>query len=107
MAQVSLPTNPAPTRTMVFPTLIPMLASSCVHPPCPQAPSVSAFEFLGYGGCMDMYMQSYERFIVNDMGSLDSDGNSTFWRDDLSQCACPICEEYCEATPECIGYEFQ
>jgi len=62
------------------------------------APSVSAFEFLGYGLCLDHNRNKFERFSV---GSLPD-----FYVDDLSQCACPQCDEFCLATPGCIGYEF-
>jgi len=62
------------------------------------SPSVVAFDFLGHGECMDSNQQQFERFKLV---SLD-----TLYVAEASQCACPQCEDLCEATQECIGYSF-
>ena len=69
------------------------------------ASTVSAEHILlGHGECLgfgseDLYsFGAFERFTAVDLPS--------FFVDDLSECACPECATLCEATEQCIGYEF-
>lgn len=55
------------------------------------------FNFIGYSGCVDSEHRDFERWTADQLNSL--------YVDDMSQCACPECEDLCQSTEECIGYD--
>merc|ERR1719329_374762 len=62
------------------------------------APVVSAeFELLGHGVCLSSNFTEFERFRAE---------FHNLYVNNLTECACPQCSDLCQATPECIGYQF-
>ena len=62
-------------------------------------PSISADHLLlGHGECLSWNYTKFERFTADQIDSL--------YVNDMSECACPECANLCDATPACIGYEF-